>query len=68
MKVERKYYVAHPRMKDPANSWAHATEADAIEHAEDLLRADPHSEFQFVVKIIKVVRRKEPPVVVESVT
>ena len=68
MKVERKFYVSHPRMKDPANSWAHATEAQAIEHAKQLLEADPHVEFQFIVKIIKVVKKQRTPISVEAVS
>lgn len=67
MKVERKYYVAHPRMKSPTNDWAHATEEEAIEHAKSLLEADPHTEFQFIVKIIRVVRKQRTPITVESV-
>jgi hypothetical protein len=68
MKIEKKFYVSHPRMRDPQNNWTHATEKEAIAHAKRLLNDNVHDEMQFIVKIIKVVKRKETPMVVESVT
>lgn len=46
-------------------TWGHAKVEDAIAHAEELLESQDGQE-QFIVKIIKVVRRKPTPVVVED--
>jgi hypothetical protein len=68
VRIDKRFYVAAPRMRDPNNNWAHPTEKLAIEHATRLLNNDHLCDEQFIVKIIKVVKRKVAPVVVENVT
>jgi hypothetical protein len=58
-----RFYVGSKRALQ--NGWAKYTEKEAIDHAKMLLE-QTHEE-QFVVKIIKRVRRKSQPIVVETV-
>lgn len=62
------------RARGPASSpgagqkigWGHATLVEAIDHAKKVLEANDDEE-QFIVKIVRVVRRKPTPIVVEEV-
>lgn len=47
--------------------WTRHTLADALKHAEQMLEADPKLEHVAVTQIVRVVRRKKAPVVVEVV-
>lgn len=47
--------------------WAKFDVKQAIDHATSILEADPSKDHVAIVKIIKVVRRKKMPVIVENV-
>lgn len=47
--------------------WGHATEAEAVEHAQRMLSEDQSKSEVFIVEIIKVVRRKPVDVDIEEV-
>ena len=49
------------------NRWAKNTVAQAIDHARELLEKDPAREHVAIVKVIKLVRRKKMPIIVEDV-
>jgi DNA-directed RNA polymerase subunit M/transcription elongation factor TFIIS len=69
MKIPNKYYVAADQIADgDRRNWTKATEAEAVEHARQLLEENPNRQRCFVVKIIKVIRRAKQPVVVETVS
>lgn len=59
-----RFYVGSKQALERA--WGHKTLPDAIAHGTQLLESTDGSE-QFIVKIIKVIRRKPQPVVVEDV-
>ena len=65
-----KFYVGSSSVfderHDAASGWGHASLPAATEHATRLLEQSD-GETQFIVKIVRVVRRKKPPVVVENV-
>lgn len=44
-----------------------ATIGEAVEDARKTLLKDPHREAVVIVEIIRIVRRKEPPIIVEEV-
>ena len=74
MKIVNKFYVASDRVttereqsNQPLNRWTKKTLAEAIKHAEELLEKEPHQEFKAIVQIIRIVRRKRAPIVVERV-
>jgi hypothetical protein len=60
-----RFYVGSPVAYKNARDWAKKSLAEAVEHAKQ--RVEETGEEQFIVKVIKVVRRKAPPVVVEDV-
>jgi hypothetical protein len=63
-----KFYVGSQKATQPdykGETWAKMTEKEAIEHATQIVKRT--GEAQFIVKIIKVVRRKPQPIVVEAV-
>lgn len=63
-----RFYVgskAATQVKPDGSCWAKFTEKEAIEHATKLV--EQTGEEQFIVKVVKVVRRKPMPIVVESV-
>lgn len=47
--------------------WTRRDLKDAIKHAEQILEAQPNRDHVTIVKIVRVVRRKKAPVVVEVV-
>lgn len=59
-----KFYVGSKRAL--IDNWGHDTIAKAIEHGKGLLEENDGEE-QFIVKIVRVVRRKPQPVIVEEV-
>jgi hypothetical protein len=76
MKINNKFYVSADRVITNAEqmtgkrfpgTWTHKTLAEAIKHAEELLEQDPACECKAIVQIIRVVRRKKAPVIVEMV-
>lgn len=68
MKLSKKYYVAADRVTSYGSDWAHETLQEAIEHARSLLEGDPHgTDTKYVVQIIRCVKRKKMPTVVEKV-
>lgn len=48
------------------DAWTSASLEDAIQKAKEKLEQNPHQECAHIVKIIKVVRRSKPPIVVED--
>lgn len=59
-----------PRYREGTyKTWGHSTLAESVEHANNVLKENPHQEYCFIVQIIKVVRRKpvELPIVVEDI-
>jgi uncharacterized protein with NRDE domain len=58
VKIENKYYVG--ANKALRSGWAKATEAEAIEHAREILARSDIEDEAIIVKVIKVVRRREP--------
>lgn len=64
------FYVAHPKIvndltsKEP--SWAKPTLADAIEHGKEIMEQEDR-DVVLIVKVIRVLRRKKPPILVEKV-
>jgi hypothetical protein len=63
-----RFYVGSKKAVQPdfrGETWAKFTEAEAIAHATKLVEST--GEEQFIVKVIKVVRRKPQPIVVEVV-
>ena len=68
MRVERKYYCGAAQIL--TNDWARKTEAEAIEHARQILASEPEKSHVAIVKIIKIVRRRpptKPEIIVEDV-
>ncbi len=73
-KITKKFYVGANKVFDThaygelcGKTWAKKTEAEAIEHAKEILEKNPRQEFAFVVKVIKIVKRDRPPYKVEVV-
>lgn len=52
---------------DRHGKWTRKNLKDAIKHAEDLLELEPSKDHVAIVQIVRVVRRKKAPVVVEVV-
>lgn len=67
MKIKNKFYIAADRVMQPGDTWAKPTLEAAIDHARLLLEREPHNDVKYIVKVIKVVRRKSMPVQVENV-
>ena len=76
VKINNKFYVAAERVttaKEQAlnpiayKQWPKKTLAEAIKHAEEILNESSLKDHVAIVKIIRVVRRKEVPIVVETV-
>lgn len=74
MKITKKFYVGANKVFNThdygpltGETWAKKTEAEAIEHAKQILEEKPDQDFAFVVKVIKVIRRKRVPLVVETI-
>ena len=59
--------VWHDGAKNYAGNWTCKTLKGAIAHAEKLLAENPGQDHAAIVQIIRVVRRKHAPVVVEVV-
>ena len=64
MDPKRRFYVGSNRMSP---NWAKATLKEAVEHAKQILEKSPQLDETFVVQIVRVVRRKQVPLVVEKV-
>lgn len=67
---KNKFYVGS--IKALRDNWGHATLADATKHATEMIQNRPNfgpetDEPKFIVKIVRVVRKKAAPVVVEDV-
>lgn len=58
-----KFYVGSPSAL--VKNWGHPTLAKAVKHAEEL--TDSTNEEHFIVQIIRVVKYKKQPVIVEKV-
>jgi hypothetical protein len=77
VKIRNRFYVAAPAVtthteQDQANTersarWTHPTLKAALAHAETILEENPNKDHVAVVQIVRVVRRKKAPVVVEVV-
>jgi hypothetical protein len=67
MKIVKKFYVAADRVTSYGADWCHPTLEGAIKHAEKLLEQEPGTKAKYIVKIIKVVKRRNMPVIVEDV-
>ncbi len=74
MKITKRFYVGANKVFDTkefgemcGKSWAKSTLEEAINHAKKILEDKPEQEYAFVVQIIRVVRRKQQPLVVEKV-
>lgn len=65
MKVERKFYCGAKDIL--VNNWAKKTEAEAVEHAKDILDSDELRDKVIIVKIIGVVKRESRPTKYEKV-
>lgn len=65
MKIAKRFYVGSATTI-LNGEWTHRTVEQAVKHAERLI-ADGESSEQFVVQVIRVVRRKDNPVIVEKV-
>jgi hypothetical protein len=63
VKELKKFYVGRPGVARSA--WAKDTLTEAIEHAKELV--EKTGEEQVIVKVIRVVRRVSPPIIVETV-
>ncbi len=63
----KRFYIGKPDVVEGRDDchWAHDTLPEAIEQAK--ARAELTGQPQYIVKVIKVVRRKEQPIVVEDV-
>lgn len=80
-KIRNKFYVAHNKVHSLAEQnqpneptviaqpqrWTRATLKDAIKHAEAILEANPQQEEACVVQIVRRVRRRKLPLIVETV-
>lgn len=64
MRIDKKFYVGSDRMSP---HWPKKTLEQAISHAKEILSNDPTKDSVNIVKIIKVVRRRELPLFVEDV-
>lgn len=60
-----KFYIGHPRVASGSDGWGKETLAEVI--AQATKRCEETGEDQTIVKVIKVVRRKVQPIVVEDV-
>ena len=79
MKVRNKFYVATDKVTTdleqqdrktdpfPTARWTKPTLEDAIEHAEAILEKEPRREHVAIVRIVRIVRRKKAPLIVEKV-
>ena len=63
--VKRKYYVAAQQIL--VNDWAQATMSETIQKAARILESEPRREYVVISQIVKIVKRKEAPIVVEDV-
>lgn len=61
----KKFYVGNRNTCSGQTDWAYHTEAEAIDHARRLVESSGQE--QYIVKIVKVVKRKPQPIVVETV-
>lgn len=80
-KIRNKFYVAHPKVHTNFEQatdnestviarpqrWTRKTLKDAVAHAEAILEANPQQDEACVVQIIRRVRRKKQPLIVETV-
>jgi hypothetical protein len=62
----KKFYVGKPEVVEGTNynSWGRQTLPEAIEHAKKLVQESGKP--AYIVKVIKVVRKKEQPLVIEN--
>ena len=63
--VKRKYYVAAQQIL--VNDWAQTTMSETIQKAARILESEPRREYVVISQIVKIVKRKEAPIVVEDV-
>lgn len=65
--TDRRFYIGSKQIFPGGNNpdWAHATIADAEAHAQKMI--EETGEDQFIVKIIRVVRKRPTPVDIEKV-
>lgn len=64
MKIKKRFYVGSVSTITNGD-WTHRTIEEAIEHAKRLV--EDSDEEQYIVQVIRVVRRKSTPVIVEKV-
>lgn len=62
----KKFYVAHPKIGQPGDTWSKATLQEAIDHAAELMEREGRDEY-YVVKIVKRVRKPKPKPIIETV-
>ena len=74
-KYHEKYYVGSDSIFRPKyhsstmrnEAWVRNSLDEAVDQAKEILTADSTKTEVFIVKIVKVVRRQTPPIVVEDV-
>ena len=69
MKIKNKFYVSSPRMhanNTAHQTWGKPTLSEAIDHAKEVLEENPDHEYEYVVQIVRVIRRQKMPVIVEK--
>lgn len=62
---QRRFYIAHPKISDPKDTWAKPTLAAALKHAEEHLATHPDVDHVLIVKVIRRVRRQPMPLVID---
>ena len=62
---KRKFYVAAPAMINDPRGWRHGTLKDAVEHGKRLIESQQQEEV-LVVKVVRILRRRPAPIVVEA--
>lgn len=55
------------RSGDRSGKWTRKTVKDAVAHAEQILADEPGKDHVAIVQIVKIVRRKAAPIIVENV-
>ena len=69
MQHGNKYYVAYPKIWSSEDTWSKPTLDAAIDHAKEILNSQGgrHRDYCLIVKVVRIVRRKEEPIIVEVV-
>lgn len=68
--IKKKFYIGSRKTIENGISvngddWTHATLEKAIEHAKELV--EESGETQYVVQVVRIIKRKDNPIVVEKV-